>query len=41
LVDEFIVNLFCNANALLSGCGEMAACLRFFANKVTVYRNPT
>jgi hypothetical protein len=28
-------------NALLSGWGELAACLRLFANKVTIYHNPT
>jgi hypothetical protein len=28
-------------NALLSGCGELAAFVRLFAQKVTVYRNPT
>ena len=28
-------------NALLSGCGELAICLRVFANKVTIYHNPT
>jgi hypothetical protein len=37
------VNLFSSeANALLSGCGELAAYLpRSEAKKVTVYRNPS
>ena len=39
--NRLILFTFRKHNALLSGCGELAAFVRLFAQKVTVYRNPT